>query len=153
MVRSFLFLFFLLLCTPCPAAETYVVSCDTIVGMAILEAPGDTWDITTSDGFYYTLFIGVAPDFIREHQEIMTRSIAFRPYENTGTLQVSYHDITLIASGKTLTSDTDLGTQYGDSGISITRKNRNDAFAIAEAICPAKAPGDVIYLTTPGPYF
>jgi hypothetical protein len=120
--------------------------------MVILEAPGETWNIKTSNGLYYTLFIEVVSDFIREHQAIMQKSMAFRRSEHDDTVKTSYHDIDLFASGKEIVSDTDLWTQYGDSGISITRKEKNDVLEIAGEICPAKVPLRIFKPNNQGPY-
>jgi hypothetical protein len=121
--------------------------------MAILEAPGETWNIKTRDGLYYTLFVVVASDFTRTHQDVMERSTAFRPSESDDTLKIGYHDIILIASGVVITSDTELGIQYGDSDISITRKNKSDIFEIAQKICPSKVPLRTFQPNEPGPYY
>lgn len=121
--------------------------------MMILEAPGKTWNIKTDNGLYYTLFVNIASSYVKAHQAVMKKSMAFRQSKHDDSLKISYHDIELFASGKKVISDTNLGTHYSDSGISITRKEKNDAFKIAGQICPAKVPQRMFKPNDSGPYY
>tara|TARA_Y100001978_G_scaffold200846_1_gene217953 strand:+ start:9000 stop:9497 length:498 start_codon:yes stop_codon:yes gene_type:complete len=151
-VRLLICFLLVLVCTPCFASEAYVISCENVEEMVILEAPGNTWGIETSNGLYYTLFVMIKPEFVDSHKHILKSNMAFRDCEQDTQLQISYHDIDLVGSGREIMSDTKLGTQYGDSNVSITRRDKSEIIDIAGRICPSKVPLRIFKPNDLGPY-
>ena len=128
------------------------MSCENVERMVILEAPGVTWDIETDSGVYYTLYIHIEPDSLGAYQILLETSMVFRRTKHDPTLKISYHDIALFAASKPVKSDTHLGTQYADSVVVVTQRDKETVFEIANRICSSKVPRRMYTPNDPGPY-
>ncbi|MGE4503804.1 MAG: hypothetical protein AB7D51_00525 [Desulfovibrionaceae bacterium] len=144
MLRFFLLLFLCasLFPTKASAQESFLLGCEEVERIEIWRIRGEVWHARPVDGYSYALLFFLNNDAAQRFGRIY-RATEETPVDVDGST-LPTRLLKLKTSSGPLTSAAPHFDRFRDGVLSITKKSAAHAFAAARAVCPEKAPRELL---------